>query len=70
MDALRKELEGEGVRGRGIDQDFKGSAVSMHLHFEVILVSFGDPWSPFVMFFCVLCYSVFCEAPFIDICLV
>ena len=25
MDALRKELEGEGVRGRGIDQDFKGS---------------------------------------------
>ena len=25
MDALRKELEGEGVRGRGIDQDSKGS---------------------------------------------
>ena len=24
VDALRKELEGEGVRGRGIDQDFKG----------------------------------------------
>ena len=26
VDALRKELEGEGVRGRGIGQDFKGSA--------------------------------------------
>ena len=41
VDALRKELKGEGVRGRGIDQDFNGSPSEI---FSPILGHFGVLW--------------------------
>ena len=62
-----QELEGEGGRGRGIDQPVKHSPRDdFLLRFEIIVVSFGTPWSPRVKFFWHVFVLCVFEASFVE----
>ena len=59
---LSAGVRGGEARGRGVDSHATCRAGGVHHPFEVILVSFGDPRSPRVMFLACYFFVFFCSA--------